>query len=879
MRPWLALVLLFATPADAGDLQTLAAWMTGSFSSAAQAEAEEGYFDIRLEMVPIWEERDDGVWLYVEQAAANTLDRPYRQRVYRLTAEADGRFRSEVFSIPEPLRFAGDWRFGDPLAELAPDDLEPRQGCAVVLGRVDEAAFAGATEGTGCSSTLRGAAHATSEVRVAADGIDSWDRGFDAAGEQVWGAEHGPYLFRRSETAPLTHEALWLMDRVGAPVPSPDGRWVVFSVTEPSYEEGGDVTDLWVVPADGSAEPRRLTSGEGGEGDPAWSPDSRRLAFTAERGDDEQQQVYVLDFAAGGEAVRLTDAPLGARGPRWSPDGRTILFQASVRPGAMDETSNRELAERWEERKSKVRIYESFPIRRWDRWLDDARTHLFTIAAAGDGEARDLLAGTELAAADGFRGRNSRSGDDLDAVWAPDGESILIVATTAGHTAARRRVSTHLYRVPVAGGEPVQLTSGPTSFTSPVFRADGEGVCFSLHDDAPEVFFAHDDLACAGWPWDGEIRNLTEGFDRSVGDFALAPDGVAYFTAFDGGRVKLHAVPTTGGEVEPAVEGDGGAYGGVAVAAGAKGTVLVATWQSAVQPTEIVRIDGDRSRTFLTAFNTEAAAGLDWQPLREFWFTNGKGRESHAFVALPPGFDESRKYPVLVLIHGGHASMWRDAISLRWNYHLLASPGFVLVAPEYRGSVGHGLDFTLDIQADPLRGPAEDIALGLEEALGRFPFLDGDRVAAAGASYGGHLVNWLEATTDRYRCLVSHAGLASLDMQWSTSDVIYHRELMMGGPFWERPGAWLDQSPLARAGDFKTPMLMSIGETDYRVPLNNTIAMWSALMRMNVPARLLVWPDENHWVMKGENSKVFYREVANWLGGCLRTAGRQDSTP
>jgi dipeptidyl aminopeptidase/acylaminoacyl peptidase len=355
---------------------------------------------------------------------------------------------------------------------------------------------------------------------------------------------------------PLTHEALWLMKRVGSPVPSPDGRWVVFSVTEPSYEEDGDVTDLWIVPADGAAAPRRLTAGDDGEDAPVWSGDSRRIAFTAKRGDDEKKQVYVLDFAAGGEAHRLTNAPLGARRPRWSPDGETILYQSAVRPGAIDEESNRKLAEEWEERKSKVRVYDSFPIRRWDSWLDDTRTHLFFVPVADSGESRGLLVGTELAAAPGFRGRSTRSGDDLDAIWSPDGESILFVATTEAHTAARARVSTHLYQVPVEGGEPIKLTAGEQSFSKPVFRPDGGGLCFLLEDDREEVFFAHTNLACAGWPWDGKIRILTESFDRSVRDVALARDGAGYFTAFDGGQVKLFRVPLGFSEIR------GGAFDG-----------------------------------------------------------------------------------------------------------------------------------------------------------------------------------------------------------------------------------------------------------------------------------------------------------------------------
>jgi dipeptidyl aminopeptidase/acylaminoacyl peptidase len=209
--------------------------------------------------------------------------------------------------------------------------------------------------------------------------------------------------------------------------------------------------------------------------------------------------------------------------------------------------------------------------------------------------------------------------------------------------------------------------------------------------------------------------------------------------------------------------------------------------------------------------------------------------------------------------------MWRDQITLRWNYHLLASPGYIVLLTDYRGSTGYGEAFTLDIQGDPLAGPADDLNQAAHEALKRYPFIDAARQAAAGASYGGHLANWLEATATRYKCLVSHAGLSSLETQWSTSDSIRHRELMMGAPFWEKPEVWLAQSPIARAKDFKTPMLLSVGENDYRVPMNNTLEMYAVLQRMQVPTRLLVWPEANHWILKPEDSRVFYREVADWL--------------
>ncbi len=282
-------------------------------------------------------------------------------------------------------------------------------------------------------------------------------------------------------------------------------------------------------------------------------------------------------------------------------------------------------------------------------------------------------------------------------------------------------------------------------------------------------------------------RTLTRDFDRSVGDFALGPDGRAYLTAEDEGFVRLYSVPVDGGAVTPVVD-TRGSFAGLDVAEDAKPAVVITSWGSATEPNEVVRVDVAARRTQrLSDVNVEAAGRLDWAPLQEFWFTNGLGRRVHNFLATPQGFDPAKKYPLLVLIHGGHASMWRDQITLRWNYHLLASPGYVVLLTDYRGSTGYGERFTLDILKDPLKGPADDLNLAADEAVKRFPFVDASRQAAGGASYGGHLANWLEATTTRYKCLVSHAGLSSLETQWATSDSIRHREVMMGGPFWESP--------------------------------------------------------------------------------------------
>ena len=664
------------------------------------------------------------------------------------------------------------------------------------------------------------------------------------------------------------------MKQVGAPVPSPDGRWVVVSVAEPAYEEKDEVTDLWLLAGDGSVPARRLTTGKGPEGSPSWSPDSSRLVFTAKRDADEVTQLYVMDLG-GGEARRLTQSPLAARTPKWSPDGKWLLYQSSVHRGATNDAANRQRVEERKKAKSKVRVYDGFPIRRWDKWLEDVQTHLFVLPFDGSGTARDVLAGTALVAEPGFRGAAGEgSGDSLEPEWAPDSKSIVFTATTQGHVAAYGEPDQHLYQVARDGGEPTALTRGDDSYGRSQFSPDGRWLAFEV-TRGNGVLYSLGRLGVAPWPWDGgKLRVLTSGFDRSVGDVAFTPDSsTLYFTAEDSGHIPIYSVPVLGGQVRRLEETTRGVWLSLRIPPASTEPMLFGQWESATQPAEVHRMrlgTGSVKAERLTAFTVDKAAGLDWQPLREFWFTNKVGRAVHSFLALPAGFEESKKYPLFVLIHGGHASMWRDSITRRWNYHLLAQPGYVVLLTDYVGSTGYGEKFTLDILGDPLRGPAEDINAAADEAIRRFGFIDGGRQAAGGASYGGHLANWLEATTTRYRCLVSHAGLASLYSQWATSDAIYHREIMMGGPFWEKSAAWLDQSPATYAKDFKTPMLLSIGETDYRVPLNNSLEMWALLQRQRVPSRLLVWPDENHWILKGENSRVFYREVHEWLGKWLK---------
>ncbi|HEX5834587.1 MAG TPA: S9 family peptidase [Pyrinomonadaceae bacterium] len=673
----------------------------------------------------------------------------------------------------------------------------------------------------------------------------------------------------RAQTAkaPLTHETMWMLKRVGAPAPSPDGKWVVFSLVEPAYDEKDQVSDLWIVPSDGSAKPRRLTFSKSGESGVAWSPDSRQIVFSARREGDEASQLYMLDVANGGEAVRITSLSTGARSAQWRPDGKALLFLSTVYPGAADDEANKKIASERKAQKYRARVYEKFPIRNWDKWLDDMQTHLFVQVAEPGAKAKDLLAGTKLVQERGFAGRTTDSADELDAIWTPAGDAIVFVASTNRDAAAYANTNTSLYKISASGGEPVKLTSSADSFTRPAFRPDGKALYAIFNTQTDDKVYNLDRLAKLSWPNVGQPVILTTGFDRAVSNFSLTPDSRSiYFTAEEAGNEKLYTLAADGNEVRLALDMTRGVYTNLRIPAKASSTILIANWESAISPPEVFRLDlNSKTQQPLTSVNAEQLTKIDWQPLRHFWFTSKAGKRIHNMMALPPNFDERKKYPLLVVIHGGPHGMWRDNWGLRWNYFMLSRPGYVVLLTNYSGSTGFGEAFAQSIQGDPFKGPANEINEAADEAIRLYPFVDGSRQAAAGASYGGHMANWMQATTTRYKALISHAGLINLESQWGTSDTIYSREVNNGGPVWEQSSVWREQNPIRFAASFRTPIMLSVGENDFRVPLNQTLENWSVLQRLRIPSRLIVWPDENHWILKGENSRYWYQEVYSWL--------------
>jgi dipeptidyl aminopeptidase/acylaminoacyl peptidase len=652
---------------------------------------------------------------------------------------------------------------------------------------------------------------------------------------------------------PFTATEMMGLRRLSDPQVSPDGRQVAYAATEVSLPAGSRNSDLWLVGTSGGAAPRRLTEDARSDTRPRWSRDGKRIAFVSTR--DGSSQVYVLDVA-GGEPRKVTSLSTGAGGVLWVDDA-TLLVTSDVyadcnraTAGAAathDEACNKQKADAAGKPDS-GRLYDRLLLRHWDAWEDQRRTHLLVVPMAG-GPVRDLTPGDRDVPPFSLGGTE-------DYAVSPDGREVAFVRNDDPVEATS--TNAELYVVPVSGGPARKIAGSPGYDGGPLYSPDGRLIAFRAQErpgyEADRWRLKVYDRAA------GATRTLTEAFDRQVEGYAWSPDSrTLYFSAAEGGREPIFSVPAAGGEVKRVADGS---YS--EVQAGADGA-LVATRASLTAPAEVWRVEPGGAARALTHVNDALLARFALRPAESVTYRGAADKDVQAWIVKPADFDAARKYPLLVLIHGGPQGAWGDAWSYRWNPQVFAAAGYVVFMPNPRGSIGFGQAFTDAIQDDWGGKAFEDVMKGLDAALAKYPFLDGTRVAAAGASYGGYMIDWIAGHTDRYRALVSHDGVFDLRSMAGSTEELWFSDWEFGGPYWDHPETYERWSPVNFAKNFKTPTLVVHGELDYRVPLEQGLAMFTALQRRGVPSRLLVFPDENHWVLKPVNSIRWYREVIGWL--------------
>jgi dipeptidyl aminopeptidase/acylaminoacyl peptidase len=654
----------------------------------------------------------------------------------------------------------------------------------------------------------------------------------------------------------MTHEHMWMLKKIGAPALSPSGKWVVFSRTETSYNTEEQSTDLWLAAADGSTVPRKITNTKGGEEGYFWHPTANQIFFSAKREGDEVAQLYRLNLDFGGEAQRLTNLSTGVSGAKISSDGKLIAFTSRVYPTAFTDSLSKKIAEDKKKIKTKARVYTSFPIRYWDSWLDEKQTHIFVMdVTAPKPTPKNIFSHVSLVESKGFQ----LGAFDI----APDGSQIVFSATTEYNRTAYQSATSHLYSLAINGGEAKLISDEITDYAQVQFSEDGKYLMSTGHVNGNKIYYLNH-LYRFAWPSMSGRTELAVGLDRPINDMQISGESI-YASIEDQGVDRAIQISIESGEVKPLFGGESGSVTALSVSNG----VVAYTYQHIAAPAEVFTYVGGK-RIGISKANDAVLGSLDLPKPEVFWTKSSRGKMIRSTILRPAGFDASKKYPLFVLMHGGPAISFKDVFGFRWNPYVLGSSDYVLVMTDYTGSVGYGEKFAQDIQFDPFKGPGNEILEAAADAIKRYSFIDASRQAAGGASYGGHLANWMQATTSHFKCLIAHAGLVNSEVQWGTSDVIWGRELMNGGAPWVPTKTWKEQNPMRFAANFKTPMLLTVGENDFRVPINNTLENWSIHQRLQIPSKLIVFPGENHWILSPDNSKFHYQEVRSWLGGYLK---------
>ncbi len=685
----------------------------------------------------------------------------------------------------------------------------------------------------------------------------------------------------------LTFEDLMAIHRISQPAVSPNGRFAAYTTTKHDHVENTVTSTIRLFDLE-TGEERILTPGPGKHSSPVWSPCGGYLAFVSSRDEKEGSQLWLLPFREGGEARRLSTGDGGVSQLVWSPDGTRIAFARSVivAPGFNEKEFKKKNKDRKPELadiydlvnpKAKARVEDSLLFRHWDHWRDRKRNHVFVLDLAS-GEVEDVTPGD-------VDSPPISLGSAQDIAFSPDGYYLAVVFNP--DTMVARSTNNSVYEIPLDGiraaGDPELISLGEGCDCNPLYSPGGENLLY-LTMDRPGYEADKHKIAIYNRE-SGDTEILAPDFDRSANSPVFSEGGeFVYFLAQDMMRVSLYQVALEDGRVVQLTQGTNNTS--FKLIPGSED--ILVTRESTTEAPDLYLLKPGGIPPYLTSASIDMSvpedagstverltdhgwlpAEVDMDPVEEFWYTGAGGTPVHGAIIRPPFFDPEKKYPMLFIVHGGPQGMFADSFHFRWNFQLFASEGYVVVLTNPRGSTGYGQEFTDGITRDWGGKCFIDLLNGLDHVLSRYDFIDEKRIGAAGASFGGFMMNWFEGRTDRFKCLVSHDGIFQAETMAYTTEELWFDE-------WEHGSLPASQeemnkfSPHLAAENFKTPMLLIHGEMDFRCPISEGLGMFTALQVMGVPSKILFFPEEGHWVLQPANSQVWYRTIQDWFAEWLK---------
>lgn len=651
----------------------------------------------------------------------------------------------------------------------------------------------------------------------------------------------------------ITFDDLYSFERVSDPQFSTNGTRIAFVVSTTDIESGGSSSHVWIINSDGSGL-RQLTHGPTDEWHPRWSPDNKYIAFDSDR--DGDTQIWLLPLE-GEEAKRLTSLPTGVSDFEWAPSGDKLIFPSRVYPDCRSDSCNAARLEREESHPIKARLYDRLLFRHSKSWDDGRISRLFITDTSLESHYQ-LTSGQHDAP-------TAVLGGYVDYAFSGDGAEVCYVMNT--DTVPALSTNNDLFIVPSAGGTPVRITLNKGQDMSPQYSPDGRYI--SYFSQARAGYESDQNELMLYDRKTGEHTNLTSHFDRSIGYYCWGLKSTfIYLLAIHHGLTKLWRLSIPAQKIEcllsDAVCGD--------LDVSPDGKTLVVSRSISNQPYELYLYD-IRSEKLkrLTFFTKELVSRVEMQRAEEFWFEGFNGDSVHGWLTLPPGFDSTRKYPLVLLIHGGPQWCWLgDFNYYGWNTQLTAAEGYVVAQIDPHGSIGYGIEFKEYVSGNWGKGDFEDLMKGVDYLINHYRFIDSTRMAALGRSYGGFMVNWMCGHTDRFKCLISIDGIFSQMSSYYSTDELWFPEWEFKGTPWTNREEYIRASPSTYVENFKTPMMITHGQKDYRVDVSEAFQMFTALQRMGVPSQLLYYPDEGHSIRKLNNLRHVYEKQFEWLARWLR---------